>query len=458
MAFIYERKDDVHPTLNASSSVSTSTLFRDSDDVDLHSCRLLGPIALTVQGLMGVLVILSLVYKRHREKPMRPWRIWLFDVSKQVVGQMFVHAFNVFVSDLVSHHSSNNACVSYFLNILIDTTVGVGLIYVVLRVLTFIVSEKFQLKGFESGVYGTPPSFKYWMRQATLYIMALTTMKFMVIGLLALLPGLWTLGAWLLSWTWTGGGDTVEVVFVMGIFPIIMNIVQFWLIDSIVKASGVALDLDSPDPLDREPLFRTPDDDEDDAGANNYHAQTDIESHPRPVSRSLSPSSGRSRSSDKLRTPMEPKSSGASSTAQPVEMHAYPPSIASSASSLSSSPPPAQTPVLREATKLKPKRRNPPSPITIRNNNRPAVNSPRPGPTPKSGKTAPVAVVLAPAPAPPKAEPDAWSETWEDTDDWADKVGEEDWTGRRLEEKTKSVLSGWDSGSPMVNTVHTIET
>jgi hypothetical protein len=37
---------------------------------------------------------------------------------------MFVHAFNVFVSDLVSHHSSNNACVSYFLNILIDTTLG----------------------------------------------------------------------------------------------------------------------------------------------------------------------------------------------------------------------------------------------------------------------------------------------------------------------------------------------
>lgn len=29
-----------------------------------------------VQGLMGVLVILSLVYKRHRESPKRPWRIW----------------------------------------------------------------------------------------------------------------------------------------------------------------------------------------------------------------------------------------------------------------------------------------------------------------------------------------------------------------------------------------------
>lgn len=48
----------------------------------------------------------------------------LFDVSKQVVGQMFVHGVNVLISGVVSHHTSNNACVSYFLNILIDTTLG----------------------------------------------------------------------------------------------------------------------------------------------------------------------------------------------------------------------------------------------------------------------------------------------------------------------------------------------
>jgi hypothetical protein len=48
----------------------------------------------------------------------------MFDVSKQVVGQMFVHGVNVLVSDFVAHHSSSNACVPYFLNILLDTTLG----------------------------------------------------------------------------------------------------------------------------------------------------------------------------------------------------------------------------------------------------------------------------------------------------------------------------------------------
>jgi hypothetical protein len=45
-------------------------------DTDVETCRLLGPTALVVQGLMGIFVILSLVWKRNHESPIRPWRIW----------------------------------------------------------------------------------------------------------------------------------------------------------------------------------------------------------------------------------------------------------------------------------------------------------------------------------------------------------------------------------------------
>lgn len=51
----------------------------------------------------------------------------LFDVSKQVAGQMFVHGVNILISDLVAHHAAGNACVLYFLNILVDTTLGPSL-------------------------------------------------------------------------------------------------------------------------------------------------------------------------------------------------------------------------------------------------------------------------------------------------------------------------------------------
>ena len=42
----------------------------------------------------------------------------------------------------------------------------------------------------------------------------------------------------------------------MGIFPITMNVLQFWLIDSIVKFKGVVTRGEiGDDPSDREPLY-----------------------------------------------------------------------------------------------------------------------------------------------------------------------------------------------------------
>ncbi|KAI0299101.1 vacuolar membrane protein-domain-containing protein [Multifurca ochricompacta] len=216
----------------------------DDFPVDRQSCQLLGPTALVVQGLMGMVVITSLLLKRHREKPKRPWRICghaslcrLFDVSKQVVGQMFVHGVNVLISDVGSTRSSRNACVFYFINILIDTTLGVGAIYLTLHFLTWFFTEKLQLRGFQSGQYGSPPSLNYWLRQAVVYVVSLTSMKLLVVLLLAYWHGLVDIGVWLLSWL--GNGNTAQVVFTMGLFPIFMNVVQFWLIDSIVKAGGI---------------------------------------------------------------------------------------------------------------------------------------------------------------------------------------------------------------------------
>ncbi|KAJ1308490.1 hypothetical protein OPQ81_004194 [Rhizoctonia solani] len=201
---------------------------------DVKRCRLLGPTALVVQGLMGIFVILSLVWKRNHESPRRPWRIWIFDVSKQIVGQIFVHFSNVFISDLVAHHSSSNPCTLYFLNVLVDTTVGVGLIYAFLHAGMWLFATQFKLKGFRSGDYGgMPPSKVYWFRQAAVYVTALLLMKLSVVALFAAWPGLFALGDWLLSWT--DGNASVQVVFVMGLFPIVMNVLQFWLIDSIVK-------------------------------------------------------------------------------------------------------------------------------------------------------------------------------------------------------------------------------
>ena len=61
-------------------------------------CKLLGPFALIVQGALGALALLSLVFKRWRERPRRPVKIWFFDVSKQVVGTFLLHLANLGMS------------------------------------------------------------------------------------------------------------------------------------------------------------------------------------------------------------------------------------------------------------------------------------------------------------------------------------------------------------------------
>lgn len=85
-----------------------------------------------------------------------------------------------------------------------------AIIYVVHHALTHLLSDRMHLNGFQSGQYGDPPSFVYWVRQAAVYVTSLTTMKLLVVGLFAVWPGIKKIGQWLLSWT--GGSDAAQVI------------------------------------------------------------------------------------------------------------------------------------------------------------------------------------------------------------------------------------------------------
>jgi hypothetical protein len=87
---------------------------------------------------------------------------------------------------------------------------GVGAIYLALHLLMWFFADKLHFKGFQSGQYGSPPSLSYWARQAAVYVVSLTSMKLLVVLLLASWNKLLDFGAWLLSWL--GNGDTAQVV------------------------------------------------------------------------------------------------------------------------------------------------------------------------------------------------------------------------------------------------------
>lgn len=111
-------------------------------------CRLLGPFAILVQAALGLLALLSLVWKRWRETPPRPLKVWFFDVSKQVFGSVLLHIANLFLSMLSSEkldisanrkptsvttvtltvrdatRSQPNPCSFYLLNLAIDVSIS----------------------------------------------------------------------------------------------------------------------------------------------------------------------------------------------------------------------------------------------------------------------------------------------------------------------------------------------
>lgn len=207
--------------------------------IDERNCQLFGSVSILTQLLMGVVVLATLLYKRHRERPRRAWQIWMLDVSKQLTGQLFVHILNVMFSAVGTLQDGGNPCSLYFLNILLDTTLGIAVLYFLLHTLLHVCQYVFEWPGFVSGEYSAPMRngrvasvLECWLRQTSVYVVALVLMKLFVLALLYLMPYLTMFSSWLL-----GLFDThraMQVIFVMAIFPMAMNMLQFWLVDSML--------------------------------------------------------------------------------------------------------------------------------------------------------------------------------------------------------------------------------
>lgn len=203
-------------------------------------CELLGPFALVIQILMGLMAILSLVYKRQKEHPQRPWWVWFFDVAKQVIGSAGLHMINLLLSILISSQDQipdmdDNPCNWYFISILLDTTVGVPILWFFLFV-DHNWCAKMGMTDIVSGEYGSPPKWIAFFKQASIYMTAMVQMK-MALSVFIYFTGnvIDDLGELLIRWA--SFDPRVQVFFVMMAFPLVMNSLQYYLIDTIIQSS-----------------------------------------------------------------------------------------------------------------------------------------------------------------------------------------------------------------------------
>ncbi|KAK1148315.1 hypothetical protein N8T08_010124 [Aspergillus melleus] len=129
-----------------------------------------------------------------------------------------------------------NPCSFYLLNLGIDTTLGIPILIFILHVLNRLASYTPLANPPESiisGNYGRPPRAVWWFKQSIIYFIGLLGMKICVFFLIQLVPFIVKVGDWALRWT--EGNAAVQIFFVMLLFPVCMNAIQYYIIDTFIK-------------------------------------------------------------------------------------------------------------------------------------------------------------------------------------------------------------------------------
>lgn len=117
-----------------------------------------------------------------------------------------------------------------------QTTLGIPVLIILLKIVTYgfsLTPLASPPESIKSGNYGRPPQTTWWLKQCFIYFIGLLGMKVCVFIIFQLCPWIIRVGDWALRWT--EGNQTLQIFFVMLFFPVVMNALQYYIIDSFIK-------------------------------------------------------------------------------------------------------------------------------------------------------------------------------------------------------------------------------
>lgn len=206
---------------------------------DTH-CELIGgSFSIMVQMLLGLFAATSLYVKWRLETPRRTFQTWLFDMSKQGTSGLVAHGLNMFFAKFLSHsqETEGDECAWYFVNFVFDTVLGVPFCWFLLRVLERLARTNNWTSLRTSGDYGDPPVIRRWALQLSAWVGIIAITKTTLAIPLYLQSGpVSLLGEWLFKPIQPY--PKTELVVVMILSPGLLNVVQFWILDQILKKDG----------------------------------------------------------------------------------------------------------------------------------------------------------------------------------------------------------------------------
>lgn len=213
-------------------------------------CKLIsGMFAQLVQLLLGLVAVLALYIKRDlEEEPKRSYIVWSLDTSKQVIGAFAIHFENILAALILSTIRIDvegkkggtvapDECAWYFINFMFDVIIGTALCWCGLILLRKASGKWGWTRLRSSGDYiaadGTGLDMWTWGAQTSCWLGIITLSKVVLTLALAWFGqefgklGLWLFKPW-------HKYPKQQLVFVMVVAPCLCNIVQFWVLDSVL--------------------------------------------------------------------------------------------------------------------------------------------------------------------------------------------------------------------------------
>lgn len=193
-----------------------------------------------LQLFLAFVGLSSLLYKRHRERPQRPLVPFVFDATKQGAAAIFAHVWNMVLSYVFKIYAQRprlaDECAYYAICYSLDVTVGLLLIYLLLKVQKHLSQKHDWASLRNSGCYGDPPDTDVFVRQLGAYMLIVMIAKVLCAMFLLCLQGALEAISGLLLWPFRGFPN-LELLVVMLVCPCFLNVVYVWNQDNLIKGN-----------------------------------------------------------------------------------------------------------------------------------------------------------------------------------------------------------------------------
>jgi len=217
-------------------------------------CKLLGNwFGYVIQLTLGAVAFGALIVKKFTDKKTRDWMTWFRDTSKQGIGAIVAHMWNLLFATLLQSHEEEDPCVYYLVNYLVDALPGCVLALLLLWAFEAM-AEKYNWDMLRSGDYGSGlvVVWQRWAAQCALWI-AIVTLSKLVLLFCLIIPAkqpLYVAGQWMMSGL--VNYPRLELVIVMIIIPLVFNVITFWVVDNFLMNND-----ETHTPLDESDLKKS---------------------------------------------------------------------------------------------------------------------------------------------------------------------------------------------------------